>query len=122
MNGLQPPELLTLLLFIAQSITTISVAISWVVTMGKAAKKPSETRYQSIETRLSKLEQRMDDTEKNLKEDDSRVDDLEGSTNIMLKSLLAITDHLIDGNDTSKLMEARNDLDRFLVDRTKTKH
>ena len=122
MNGLQPPELLTLLLFIAQSITTISVAISWVVTMGKAAKKPSETRYQSIETRLSKLEQRVDDTEKNLEEDNSRVDDLEDSTNVMLKSLLAITDHLIDGKDTSKLMEARNDLDRFLVDRTKVKH
>lgn len=123
------PNIFDKIVGLAQSIVTLCVLVSWMHTIYKTASKPVENwkdkldeRMAKDEERIGKIEQRMEDAEKNINSDNSRVADLEDSMNVTLQSLLAITDHLIDGTDKEKLLKSRDNLDEFLVNRQKNKN
>ena len=77
----------------------------------------------NLEARVEKLEKEMEfgikvtfeKYEERFSRDLARINGIEDSNKIMLKSLLAIMDHEIDGNHIEKLKAARDDLQNYML-------
>lgn len=52
-----------------------------------------------------------------LANDNKRLKELEDSTKIIMKSMLAIMSHELDGNHTEQLKKAKEDLEAYLISR-----
>lgn len=55
--------------------------------------------------------------EEYLKRDNERLAELEASNKIIMKSLLAIMTHELDGNHTEQLSEAKRNIENYLINR-----
>lgn len=99
-------QLWQLFLAMCGSIATISGAIAIIYRIYKSAKKPDSER----DDKLKKHSEMLDRDNKRLKE-------LEESNKIIMQSLLALMSHELDGNHTQNLKEARDDLQKYLIQR-----
>ena len=84
-------------------------------------KKPTT----DLEERIEKLEKEMEfgikvtfeKYEERFSRDLARINGIEDSNKIMLKSLLAIMDHEIDGDHVDQLKEARDELKNYMLNK-----
>lgn len=108
---------------IQQLWNIIQVASAGIITIGGAgaifvglyrwAKKPDINRDEKIKEHDSKLDndfRRINDLERKQAETDEALQ-------IMMKSMLALMTHAIDGNHTDELKRARDDMQEYLIRR-----
>ncbi|MDO4549424.1 MAG: CTP synthase [Clostridia bacterium] len=63
------------------------------------------------------LIKRIDSQDKKLDNDNKRLTELEGGSRECCKALLALLDHEITGNSIEKIKMARDDMNRYLIER-----
>ena len=107
----------TLIIGVAGVLTIFNLVdkiISWV----KEVKKPQT----DLEARIAKLEKAVEgeyrlifaDYEARFKRDLERINEIEKSNKLVQKSLLALMQHAIDGNNTTKLKEVADELNEYI--------
>lgn len=87
-------------------ITTLGGAGAIIVAVVKWWKKPDEDRDKMIK-----------EHEKKLDNDHKRLMELEESNKVMMRSMLALMSHELDGNHRAELEKARDDLQDYLIRR-----
>ena len=65
----------------------------------------------------TELKETVDEHDRKLLNDHERINDLSESNDLQALVLLQIANHLIDGNHSGQLIEARDNLQAFLVKR-----
>lgn len=85
----------------------------------RAKKKQPEMdqneRIDKIEKLLVEYDKKFKEYDHFLSNDNKRISNLEESSKIDRKGLLALIKHAIDGNDIISLKEARKDLEEYLI-------
>lgn len=101
------------ILLICSAVITICSAITAVVAVGKLVKAPKDT----LDGRLAEIERRLSKHDELLSNDKSKIDSIEEGNRVTQKALLALLAHGIDGNNISALEEAKDDLQKYLINR-----
>lgn len=100
-------------LYICTAITTISAAVTVIVSWINKAKEPNarqNLRLDQLETKIEKMSMYLDN-------DNVRIKAIEEGNKVTQKALLALMSHAINGNDTDKLEEAKNSLEQYLINK-----
>lgn len=84
-----------------------------IVNLFKAAKSPTA----SLESRVDEIERKMSKYDDMFGRDKARLDSFDESNRIILKSLLAIIKHDLDGNNTEALKQAQDDLQNYMLNK-----
>lgn len=79
--------------------------------------KTSKTPTDNLETRVDEIERRMSRYDEMFGRDKARLDSFDESNKIILKSLLAIIKHDIDGNNIDALKQAQEDLQNYMLNK-----
>mgnify|MGYP004684378495 FL=1 len=108
-----PSELWTWFLGACVAVATISGAGAALGAWLKKAKQPETER----EERITRLEETVARHDKLFRNDKSRLDEIESGNRVMQMALLALLDHGIDGNNLEQMKQAKEDLQRHLVER-----
>ena len=82
-----------------------------VVNLFKSAKSPTTT----LENRVTEIERKMSRYDDMFGRDKARLDSFDDSNRIILKSLLAIIKHDLDGNNVEALKQAQDDLQNYML-------
>ncbi len=77
----------------------------------KAAKSPTTT----LDNRVTEIERKMLRYDEMFGRDKARLDSFDDSNRIILKSLLAIIKHDLDGNNVEALKQAQDDLQNYML-------
>lgn len=104
---------ISIILFVCTSITSISAAITVITMWVGKAKAPNVTQN----NRLDKLEAEMIQVKTMLDNDNQRFKEQERGNRVTQQALLALMSHAINGNDTDKLVEAKNKLEQYLIEK-----
>ena len=94
-------------------IITIGGAGAVIVGLYKWAKKPDDNRDEL----LKKHEELLDSDNKRLKELEREQAEMKEAQSVLMKSILALMSHAIDGNHQEELEKARNDMQEYLLRR-----
>ena len=104
-------EIVTAVLAVAGAISTLGAAANWLVKLIGALKAPNAEQN----SRLDKLEKHMEDVDKFLDADKKRLDNVDESTRVTQRALLALLAHGIDGNHLPQMEEAKTELQNHLI-------
>ena len=63
------------------------------------------------------IEKRFESNERKLDNDNNRLNTLENDTKQILLSVNALLSHSINGNDTTKLKQRKEELDKYMIER-----
>lgn len=66
---------------------------------------------------VDQLEARVDDHEEKLKKDYARLNELEDGNRIMMRAMMAMLSHEINGNSIDKLRESFEEIQKYLIER-----
>ena len=97
--------------FIAACAAIITVVNAWKAIREVKAASPNSKQNDILdlhEKRLKIIEERLD-------RGDERFDKINSGEEVMLEALLALTSHAINGNDLDPLKEARDKLQKHLI-------
>lgn len=100
------PQLIQLFLALCGAIITVGGAGAIVVKIINKSKKPDKDRDETMKRHQEMLDN-----------DNKRLKELEDSNKVIMKSLLALMSHELDGNHRTQLQEARDDLQEYLIKR-----
>lgn len=106
-------QLWNLLLIIAAGVITLAGAGGVIIGIYKWARKPDMERDEKIK----KHDELLDSDNKRLKSLEEWRAEKNDSEKILMKSLLALMSHELDGNHTNELKKARDDLQEFIIGR-----
>lgn len=98
---------------ICAGIIVLGGAGGIVVGLYKWAKKPDQNRDELLKGHTEKL----DNDNKRLNKLEEAQEQTEQALQILMKSMLALMSHSIDGNHTEQLKDARDDLQNYLIER-----
>lgn len=101
------------LLYICTAILTVGNAGLVIATIVGKAKAPNKAQNE----RISQLELRMDKVEYHVDNDNNRIKSTEEGNKVTQKALLALMSHALNDKDDSKLLEAKDELERYLINR-----
>lgn len=104
---------ISVVLYACTAITSISAAITVIIMWVSKAKAPNVTQN----NRLDKLEAEMIQVKTMLDNDNQRFKEQERGNRVTQQALLALMSHAINGNDTDKLVEAKNKLEQYLIEK-----
>ncbi len=79
----------------------------------KTAREEKRLREQPVNT----LENTVEDHTEKLKNDHERITSLEESNRIIMRALMAVMSHEVNGNSTEKLQNSMNEIQEFLIGR-----
>lgn len=102
-----------------QLIGTVAVILLLIGTyntiMGavKTAREEKKLKDQPVNT----LENTVDDHTKKLANDHERITELEESNRIIMRALMAVMSHEVNGNSTDKLQKSMEEIQEFLIER-----
>ena len=94
-------------------IITLGGAGAIIVGLYKWAKKPDDNR----DDRLKKHDELLDNDNKRLKELEKEQVEMKEAQSVLMKSILALMSHAIDGNHQEELKVARDDMQDYLLRR-----
>ena len=109
-------EILAMFNTAARIITILAVlvgAIVWVVTMVKKLKAPHET----LEARVAANEAKIKVNAQHLDNDNKRFQEQEEVNRLLLRSVLNMQSHMLDGNHTNEMKQCRDDINQYLLNR-----
>ncbi len=119
-----PQDVVNTILAICGAIITISAALTIILKAIQKMKEPDKKqneRILALEEHVDRIEERLTLGNRRFEKDTTRVDELEcamkESNRVIIKGLLATTEHLINGDNTEGLKEARKELSDYLVER-----
>lgn len=101
------------LLYLAGLVGAVGVAAQWITKAFSAARRPHKELEQHVES-LAKEHQHYDDC---LKRDKERLDEIEGDDKLILRALMQLITHELDGNHVDKLAEVRDRIHDHLIER-----
>ena len=101
------------ILWLCAALVAISGAVAVIVRAVTVAKRPHEQQ----DARIESIEERVAKHDALLNNDKSRLEVIEDSNRVTQKALLALLDHSIDGNNTEQMKQAKEDLQRHLIER-----
>ena len=79
----------------------------------KTAREEKRLREQPVNT----LENTVEDHTEKLKNDHERITQLEESNRIIMRALMAVMSHEVNGNSKEKLQNSMNEIQEFLIGR-----
>ena len=103
---------LEILALILSCFINAGAVITLIKTAIDKAKSPNETQNK----RLDDHEIRLKELEASLKKERKRIDNLEDGQRILMKAILALLAHGIDGNAIDKMQSAKDALEEFLIE------
>ena len=106
-------EFVRVLIAICTAIITISGATAVIVKMANAIKKPNKEQNE----RLESLEHIVKKHDEWFGSDKKRFESLEDGNRVTQQALLALLDHGIDGNNVKQMSEAKEALQKHLIDK-----
>lgn len=106
-------QVIAAFLGICGAVATISAAAAAVWRWITAAKKPQVEQNE----RLTSLEERVARHDELLANDKKRLEAVEEGNRVTQRALLALLDHGIDGNNIEQMKQAKDDLQRHLIER-----
>ena len=98
---------------VSSSILAVGGAGAMFVALYRWAKKPDINR----DEKLKGHDEMLDNDNKRIKELEEKQVDTEEALQILMKSMLALMSHSIDGNHTDELKKARDDMQEYLIRR-----
>lgn len=104
-------ELVAAVLAVAGAISTLGGAANWIVKLVQVIKAPNAEQ----DRRLSDLEKHMEEVDGYLANDKRRLDNIDESTRVTQRALLALLAHGIDGNHQSQMEDAKKELELHLI-------
>ena len=113
-SGVTPMELKWIVagvLAVAGAVSTLGGAANWLVKLITAIKAPNAEQ----DKRLVKLEKHMEEVDQFLATDKKRLDNIDESTRVTQRALLALLAHGIDGNHQSQMEDAKKELELHLI-------
>ena len=99
------------ILAVAGAISTLGGAANWLVKLVQAIKSPNAEQ----DKRISDLEKHMEEVDGYLARDKERLDNIDESTRVTQRALLALLAHGIDGNHQKQMEEAKEELEIHLI-------
>ena len=103
-------------------IVTIAAAVTVIIKIVKAAKRPNEIQNEEIKAihkRQDRFEERLDNMERDygefFRKDKERLDDIEKGNRVIQRAILALLSHGIDGNDIDAMRTAKKELEEYLI-------
>lgn len=87
--------------------------VTLIYALYKFARKPNESQNERIE----KLEKRADEVDRRLGNGSSHFDEIDKGNKVTQEAILALIDHAIDNNHTDKLIEAKDNLQKYLINK-----
>lgn len=106
-------ELWNIIQIACAGIITLGGAGAIIVGLYKWAKKPDDNR----DDRLKKHDELLDNDNKRLKELEKEQAEMKEAQGVLMKSILALMSHAIDGNHQEELKLARDDMQDYLLRR-----
>ena len=79
----------------------------------KTAREERKLKNQPVST----LETTVEDHAQKLKNDHERITQLEESNRIIMRALMAVMSHEVNGNSTEKLQKSMDEIQQFLIER-----
>ena len=104
-------KLVAAVLAVAGAISTLAGAANWLVKLVQVIKAPNAEQ----DRRLSDLEKHMQEVDGYLANDKQRLDNIDESTRVTQRALLALLAHGIDGNHQSQMEDAKKELESHLI-------
>ncbi len=104
-------KVVAVVLAAAGAISTLGGAANWIVKLITAMKAPNAEQ----DVRLGKLEKHMEEVDAFLANDKKRLDNIDESTRVTQRALLALLAHGIDGNHQKQMEEAKDELEYHLI-------
>ena len=104
-------KIVAVVLTVAGAISTLGGAANWIVKLITALKAPNAEQ----DVRLGKLEKHMEEVDAFLANDKKRLDNIDESTRVTQRALLALLAHGIDGNHQKQMEEAKDELEYHLI-------
>ena len=104
-------EIVAIALAVAGGISTLAGAGNWIIKIISALKAPNAEQ----DRRLSVLEKHMEEVDGYLATDKKRLDNIDESTRVTQRALLALLAHGIDGNHQSQMEDAKKELESHLI-------
>lgn len=104
-------EIVAVALAVAGGISTLAGAGNWIIKIINAMKAPNAEQ----DKRLSDLEKHMEEVDGYLVRDKERLDNIDESTRVTQRALLALLAHGIDGNHQKQMEEAKEELELHLI-------
>lgn len=108
---------------VAELWNVIQVACAGIITLGGAgaiivglykwAKKPDNDR----DDRIKRHDEMLDNDNKRLRDLEREQAEMKEAQSVLMKSMLALMSHAIDGNHTEDLKQARDDMQNYLLRR-----
>lgn len=98
---------------LSSSILAVGGAGAMFVALYRWAKKPDLNR----DEKLKGHDEKLDNDNKRINELEKKAQETEEALQIMMKSMLALMSHSIDGNHTDELKKARDDMQEYLIRR-----
>ena len=139
MEYVQLQTFVFVLMSICCGIVSIGGAAAAVVKFWKWAHKDSDKNTEDIEALKSEYEQairEMKEASANAEREymtwfasdkrrieglETDFEDISDQNFLLMQAVVAIMDHQLDGNNTDKLEEAKNDVDKYLLENVKSK-
>lgn len=100
------PEAWEWLLAAAAALVLISNAIEKIMKAIKAAKAPNEAQDKAIKN----LDTRLEKVERHLANDNDKIQKMDLEHKAVLKALVALLDHSLDGNNVKQMQDAKKEL------------
>lgn len=92
-------------------VTSIASIVNIIAVLANKVKEPERTqndRIVALETEVKEMQQHLDN-------DNQRFNQIEKGNHVTHEALLALLSHAINGNDEEALVQARDDLNKYLV-------
>lgn len=107
------PQLVQLFLTACAALGTIAGAVAIIIKVVRYFKKPNDIRDEDLKRHQEMLE----NDNKRLKALEDGRKEQDETNKIIMKSLLAIMSHELDGNHTEQLRQAKGELEEYLINR-----
>lgn len=106
-----PEDVYKTILAIAGFIVAVTAALKVILEAIKKAKEPDQIQN----GRITSLEERVTSMEDKMKRSDENLERVALGSEIIMKCLLAMMSHELDGNHTEGLRQAQEELNDFLI-------
>lgn len=112
-KNLDVTQIWPIVAWVATAIVLLANAAEKIVATVKAAKAPNEKQ----DERLDALEKWRSEVDERLIRGNTHFDSIDEGNRVTQRALLALLEHGIDGNNTEKMVQAKEALETHLINR-----
>lgn len=91
----------------------LATVVTLIYALYKFARKPNDTQND----RLKALEDWKKEVDRRLDHGQTHFEDIDKGNRVTQEAILALIDHAIDNNHTDKLIEAKDNLQKYLINK-----